>query len=62
MSTDVSHVEDDDDALKEEEYNKLADTTNSLLTDLDSYKDKFNKLKREFEKKIKEISNNVEDE
>ena len=62
MSTEVSTVEDDDEALKEEEYNKLAGNINSLLTDLDNSKDKFSKLKREFDKKLKEISNNVEDE
>jgi len=55
-------LEDDDEAPKEEEYNKLASSINALLTELHNSEDKFKKLKREFDKKIKEISNNVEDE
>jgi hypothetical protein len=40
----------------------LASNLNSILTELHSSDDKFKRLKRDFEKKIKEISNNVEDE
>ena len=57
---DVSTVEGDD-VAKEDEYNKLAQNANGVLTDLNSFEDKFKKLKREFEKRIKEISNTLEE-
>jgi len=51
-----------DEKDKEEEYNKLASNLNGVLTELNTSEDKFKKLKREFDKKIKEIDNTVEDE
>jgi hypothetical protein len=55
-------TEEDAEAAKEDEYNTLASNLNGLLTELHTSEDKFKKLKREFEKKIKEISSTVEDE
>lgn len=57
----VSTTEQDEND-KQEEYKKLASNMNNVTTGFQATEEKFKRLKRDFDKKIKEIDVSLEDE